>query len=305
MPIPIANYHCLVGEGPLYDDRRNCLFWTDIDSGRLFRYDLATHQHHHIYSGPKIGGYTLQQNGDLLLFRQADIALFDPDSVTTHAAGHITTPHTHTPVRVLRQFSDDGSSRFNDVIATPAGQVLAGTIGKTPTSGGLFLIDHDLNIRLLHRGTGCANGLAFSPDLSTCYWTCTTRRCIFAYDFSPSTSALSNERVFLAAEPDTGYPDGLTIDADGNLYSARWAGGAVHVYSPQAKPLSVLRFPVKTISSVTFGGPTLTDLYATSAQGNYDLTAHASPDHTKPDGTLYMIKDLAKGLPEYRSAIAS
>lgn len=302
MPTPIANYHCLVGEGPLYDDRRNCVFWADIDSGRLFRYDLTTHQHHHIYSGPKVGGFTLQDNGDLLLFRQTDIALFNPDQASL-ATGDIGTLPTHTHVRVLKQFADEGSTRFNDVIATPAGDVLAGTIGRTPTSGGLFLVRPDLSITLLHRGTGCANGLAFSPDLSTCYWTCTTRRSIFAYNFDPITSGLSRERVFLTAEPDTGYPDGLTVDRDGNLYSARWAGGAIHVYTPQAKPLSILRFPVKTISSATFAGPTLTDLYATSAQGNYDLATHASIDHTKPDGTLYMIKDVATGLREYRSKI--
>ena len=302
MLTPLANYHSIVGEGPLYDDRRDRLFWSDIDSGRMFSLDVPTGHHRQIYTGPKVGGYTLQQNGDLLLFRQNDIALFNPDTAPT-ALGDISTPGSYSPVKVLRMFEDEGSVRFNDVIATPAGDVLAGTIGKTGTSGGLFLVRPDLSITLLHRGTGCANGLAFTPDLSTCYWTCTSRRTIYAYDFDPRTSQLSRERPFITAEPDTGYPDGLTIDRDGNLYSARWAGGAIHVYSPSAHPLEVIRFPVKTISSCVFGGKTLTQLFATSAQGSYDLTTHAPKDPSQPDGTLFRLTRTIPGLPEYRSAI--
>ncbi len=97
-----------LGENPLWDVARRTLFWTDIAAGELYAWDETTGAAHKIYSGPTVGGFTLEADGVLLLFRVNDLARFDP------ATGEC---------RSVRTFQDGGTQRFNDVMADPAGRV--------------------------------------------------------------------------------------------------------------------------------------------------------------------------------------
>ena len=72
---------------------------------------------------------------------------------------------------VIAEDIDAGMTRWNDVIADPEGRVYAGTIGKNDQIGGLFRIDHDGRVTSIVRETGCGNGMGFSVDLTTFYWT--------------------------------------------------------------------------------------------------------------------------------------
>lgn len=276
----VAQYNCQCGEGPLYDPTRNVVFWTDIDTGRLFQIDCTSHVHKQIYQGDPVGGFTLQEDGELLLFRVRDISLLNPET---------------GELRKVRDFHDEGSTRFNDVSATPNGDVLAGTMGKTGTSGGLFLLRKDLSLTLLHRGTGCSNGMAFTPDLRTLYWTNTTTATIFAYDFDPETTAISNQRKFLSADPDSeGHPDGLAIDREGNLYSARWGGHSVYKLRPDGSLIERYEFPCANVTSLCFGGPKLLEMFVTTAsRGDSDPKA----------GGLYLMRSEIAGNEEFRSRI--
>lgn len=268
----VADVRCLCGEGPLYDARRDCLFWTDIDAARLFRYDPATRSHRVVYAGdPKtqqVGGFTLQPDGSLLLFRMTDIARFDPDSGS---------------VSVLTTFNDPGVPRFNDTSAGPDGSCYAGTMGRTDTSGGLFRLAPGGTLNELFRGTGCANGMGWSPDRRTMYWTCSTRNTIFAYDYDPASGTMGRERVFLKVTDRAadGTADGLTVDSQGNIYSARWGGHGVYVYRPDGTFLTKLSLPVPMVTSLTFAGPDLCDLYFTTASRGTDLPAAGSLFHCR------------------------
>ncbi len=282
-PVPLANYACNTGEGPLWDDRRQCLFWSDIPSGKLFRIDIPADTHRQIYSGPPVGGYTLQEDGKLLLFRVNDIALFDPDTGES---------------KKVMDFHDEGCPRFNDVSADPMGRVYAGTMGKTNESGGLFRLDPDGRFTLLFRGTGCANGSGWSPDRKTFYWTDSSHNHIDAFDYDAPTGDLHNRRrLYTADRAKEGTCDGMTVAADGNLWSTRWDGHAIRILSPQGAVLSEIRFPVAKVSSCIFGGPSLTDLYVTTAGGD-------TKDTSRPEGTLYRIAGAGKGMTEFRSRLA-
>ncbi|MFN4244007.1 MAG: SMP-30/gluconolactonase/LRE family protein [Tepidisphaerales bacterium] len=280
---PVAQYHCTCGEGPLYDPARNCVFWTDIDTGRLFRIDCDTHAHRQIYTGDPVGGFTLQTDGRLLLFRVRDIALLDPDSGS---------------VQKVMDFHDDGSVRFNDTSAGPDGACYAGTIGKTATSGGLFKLTPDRQLSLLFRGTGCANGMGWSPDRRTMYWTCSTRNTIFAYDFDPDAGTLANERVFHQVHDRKAFGtcDGLTVAADGTVFSARWDGHGIYTYAPDGTPLQFIRLPVAKVTSMCFAGRDLRDLYITTAGRN------ESPDGLA--GALFRVRVPQTGQLDFRSRIA-
>ncbi len=280
-PEPIANYHCHTGENPLWDDERQVVYWTDIPSGRLFSYDVRTGRHQQIYSGEPVGGFTLQQDGSLLLFQVNKFSIMRPDGGT----------------RIVREGIDDDMARFNDVIADPAGRVYAGTIGNTSQSGGLYLVSPGGEVTCLFKGTGCSNGMAFSPDRAHFYWTCSSSRRIFRFDYQSATGGLTNRHELISIGPSEGVPDGLTADAEGNLWSARWDGAAIHKYSASGRHIGRIDFPVAKVSSLIFGGPRLDELYVTTAGG--------ADKADTPDGTLYRVKVAARGLREFRSNVCA
>ena len=277
---PVANYHCKVGENPLWDEREQRLYWEDIESNRLFRVDHATLEHECFFRGDSmIGGFTFQEDGSLLLFE------VDRISVLTKQGRH----------RVLASGIDRDMTRFNDVIADPEGRVFAGTIGKTEQNGGLYRVDLDGTVTPLWKGTGCANGMSFSPDFTHFYWTCSTTRTIYVADYDRATGALVNRRPFYEAAPGEGTPDGLTIDIAGELWSARWGGSTLLKLSAAGQLLDQVRFPVTRVSSAAFGGPSLDTLYVTTAGGNVDDAAL--------DGMLYRLRVPVPGRAELRSRI--
>ncbi|MEI9893165.1 MAG: SMP-30/gluconolactonase/LRE family protein [Chthoniobacter sp.] len=276
-PETLINLHCELGENPLWNADDGCVYWTDITGGNIHRFHLATRKHTRIYSGEIVGGFTLETNGDLLLFRVNDIAVLRSD-------GRLET---------LRTFADEGVERFNDVIADPEGRVFAGTIGRTSTSGGLFRLERDGSSTLLFRGTGCSNGMGFSPELTQFYWTCSTRRTIFVFDYDRATGGLSGERVFYEAPPSEGIPDGMVVDRTGHVWSARWDGSSIVHHAEDGAVIERIPFPVAQVSSLCFGGPALDQMFVTTAGG--------VPGSASADGAIYQWKPGVQGLPEFRS----
>ncbi|HZM01537.1 MAG TPA: SMP-30/gluconolactonase/LRE family protein, partial [Candidatus Saccharimonadales bacterium] len=251
-PAPItiaAAAACELGENPVWDEQRQCVLWADISAGKILQWSISSGRYKSIYQGPPVGGFTLQENGDLLLFRVSDIALLRSD-------GHVS---------VLQPFTDEGATRFNDVIADPEGRVFAGTIGKTEESGGLYRVERDGSIRPLFSGTGCSNGMGFSPDCKTFYWTCSTTRQIFQFDYDQASGSLVNKRLFYRAEPGEGIPDGMAVDAEGCVWSARWGGACILRFSPAGQLRGRTDFPTPNITSLCFGGNDLDQLFVTSA----------------------------------------
>ena len=98
------------------------------------------------------------------------------------------------------------------------------------------------------------------------YFTDFGRRLIYAYDFDADTGAVTKRRPFIEIPQDAGFPDGMTIDAEGCLWVAHWDGWRVTRYGPDGKPRQTIRMPVKRPTSCTFGGPDLSILYVTSAR---------------------------------------
>ena len=277
---PVANFHCNTGEGPYWDADRQMVYWTDIPNGRLFRYDLKSNESEQFYRGRQVGGFTLQEDGRLLLFREDEFAVLNDDGTT----------------QTLKEGIDEGMERFNDVCADPAGRVFAGTIGKTRESGGLYRVDHDGKVTRLFTGTGCANGMDWTPDLKQMYWTDTSANTIFIFDYDRTTGEMSNRRVFVTASKDEGFCDGMTVDTEGCIWSAHWDGHGIFRYSPEGEFMEKIEFPVAKVSSVIFGGPDLSDLYVTTAGGE--------DGSTTADGTLYRVSVEVQGHPEPRSRIS-
>lgn len=291
-PELIADYGCVVGENPLWHPDEERLYWVDIDTGRLFRYHPASGQHEQCYAGDPIGGFTLQADGALLLFMARG-------AVRVWRAGRLTT--------LIDSIPEEINTRFNDVIADPAGRVFCGTmpVGAPPSAGGpeggrpgrLYRLDPDLRLTRLLDGIGCSNGLGFTPDRRRLYYTDSIPREIYAFDYDPASGGLSGQRLFARTPAEGGLPDGLTVDAEGGVWSARWGGGSVVRYTPDGAEERRLAFPARRIASLTFGGSDYADLYVTTA-GGQDKTAFGPGA-----GALFRVRPGVRGVPEFRSRI--
>lgn len=275
----VANLHCQTGENPLWDPAHECLYWTDIPAGRLYKLDSRSRQVSTIYEGPPVGGFTQEVDGTLMLFRVHDIARRYPD-------GRV------TPVI---EFPHDGADRFNDVIADPAGRVFAGRMAPQADKGGLYRIDPDGSVHKLFTGCATPNGMAFSPDQSHFYFTCTTTRTIYRFRYAKATGELTDRQVFFEVDETDGMPDGLTVDQEGNLWSARFQGSAVIKHSPDGEILDKLNLPVELVTSIAFGGLEMDRLYITTAGG--------AEGQETADGALFQARLPTRGRLEFRSKL--
>lgn len=283
-PELIADYQCVTGEGPLWHPQEKRLYWVDIPNGRIFRYDPATNSHALFYQGDVLGGFTFQADGALLLFgAKGAITLLRDGALTT----------------VIEEIPEERESRFNDVIADPEGRVFCGTMPSKDHPASLYRLDPDGSLTRVLDDVGLSNGLGFTPDLSHLYYTDTLKRVIYRFAYDRATGALSQREVFarvpeIASE---GLPDGMTVDAEGTVWSARWDGGCLVRYAPNGEEIQRVTFPAGKVSSAVFGGDDYADLYVTTAGG--DHKAENGPGA----GALFRIRPGVKGQPEFFSRI--
>jgi D-xylono/L-arabinono-1,4-lactonase len=281
-PRVVANYECVTGENPLWHPTEKRVYWTDIPTGRLFRYDPATGEHEQCYEGEQVGGFTLQPDGTLLLFMaRGAVALWRDGDMTT----------------VIDEIPAERDSRFNDVIADPAGRVFCGTMPTEHALGRLYRLDLDGSITPVIDGVRCSNGMAFTADRKTMYYTDSGVRRVYTYDYDEATGELSNRRVLIETAEGAGVPDGMTVDAAGDIWSARWDGYKLHKYTADGAELKGIDFPTKKVSSVTFGGDDLTDMYVTTAGGD------KPGDNGEFAGALFHCNVGVPGVAEFRSRI--
>lgn len=166
--------------------------------------------------------------------------------------------------------ADHPETRFNDGAVDPAGRFWAGTMLEgsedwDSAPGNLYRLDPDLTLTRMETGVAISNGIGWSPDCKTMYFTDSPRQVIYAYDYDLLTGAIANRRPFIHTPGEASVPDGLTVDSEGCIWSARWGGWRLIRYDPQGKREREIALPVQYPTSCTFGGPELDALYITSA----------------------------------------
>lgn len=283
-PELIVDEKCVTGEGPLWHPDERALYWLDIPEGKIFRYFPQTGEHEKVYDDRPVGGITLQTDGSLLLF-------MDRGSVAVWREG--------TALEfVIDEIEAELDSRFNDVIADPAGRVFCGTMSSPDHPGNLYRLDTDGSIRIVVPGTGTANGLGFTGDRKRMYFTDTGAQEIYRFDYDEATGEISGKTTFVSPPQEgDGRPDGMTVDSEDYVWSARWDGSILVRHAPDGSEDTRFTFPAKKISSVTFGGPDLTDMYVTSAGG------HNKSENGPGAGALFRVNIGLPGRPEFRSRI--
>jgi len=254
-----------LGEGPLWDNRTGHLYWVDILEGTLHFYDAGNSGSHNALSiKPFISSIVPRHNGGFALTLQDGFYAFDS---STHQISLLAEAEAHLT-----------DNRFNDGKCDPAGRYLAGTmsLSNQPSRGALYQLDSNHTVKHLLSEVSISNGLAWTSDGETMYYIDTPTRQITAFDYDLATGDVQNRRTVVQIPEDQGYPDGMSIDSEGMIWVAHWGGWQVSRWDPNTgKKLGSIPIPASQVTSCTFGGPNLDQLYITTARAGLsdeDLT---------------------------------
>jgi sugar lactone lactonase YvrE len=269
-----------LGEGPWWSVDHQCLWRVDIPGRLLHRWrpsdgDEQTHR-----MPGDIGFAVPMDDGRLVVGLRQGVAVFDP------AAGS---------VKVLAHPAPDRPElRFNDGKTDRDGRLWGGTLTddeREPTAA-LHRLSDEGTLLTVVDGVVVSNGLGWSPDGRTMYYTDSGPQTIWAFDFDPETAAATGRRIF--ARDTDHYPDGLTVDAEGGVWSAKWDGSRVVRYDSDGTVSAVVEAPVARPTSCMFGGPGLETLYVTSARVGLDPDELAET----PAGSVLAVEPGVAGIAE-------
>lgn len=273
-----------VGEGAVWDAEAGHLVWVDIDGGRIHRFDPATGPLEPVEIGERLGCLALCGGSNILLAAQS--GLYDLD-LGTGARTLFAEPEAHLP-----------DNRFNDGTTDRQGRWWVGSMSllpaPSPADGTFYRVDADRKVTPVIDGIICTNGLAFSPDGRTMYFSDSNPavRTIWAADYDVDEGVPTNRRLFFDTRSVAGRPDGATVDADGCYWMAGVGGWQLLRLTPAGEIDMVIDMPIERPSKPEFGGPGLTDLYVTS------IGINQSPGTVQPHaGGLFVVTGLpAPGL---------
>ena len=186
------------------------------------------------------------------------------------------------------------TNRWNEGKCSPEGRFWAGTMGEPgkvlDNVGALYCVHADLSATRVVPDVTISNGLAWDVRRKVMYFIDTPKECVFAFDYDAATGAATNQRVAFRIPAGTGHPDGCCLDADGNLWVAQWGGSRVVAYDPaDGAVLAEVRLPCENVSSCTFGGPGLKDLYITTAKEHLSAEQRAQQPHA---GHCFLVRDI-------------
>ncbi|MDB5279615.1 MAG: SMP-30/gluconolactonase/LRE family protein [Ferruginibacter sp.] len=273
----VTPHCCRLGEGPVWDAANKSICWVDIANGNIHEFLLTKNEHRKFKVKDLIGAIALCKNGDFLA------ALKNGLSSINRGNGKINLL-CHPEVSLTK-------NRYNDGKCDPAGRFWIGTmaLSEKKEAGSVYMIEKDLCYSLRIKGVTISNGMAWSPDNNTFYYIDTPTFEVVAYDYDIKTGNITNKRVAFTIPKKEGFPDGMTIDREGMLWIAHWKGWQVTRWNPSSgKKLLSIALPVARITSCTFGGEDLQDLYVTSASIGLTEKEHKEQPLA---GSLFVIKN--------------
>ena len=289
-----------LGEGPIWDDQLQALFWVDGTGNRvgnpaIWKMDYASGKIDNWYLDKDIGAMAIRKNGQAVLALSDGFYFFNFDDGSLDL--------------IEKVDSDNTRIRLNDGKTDRRGRFIAGGMDDKEELDicSLWQLDSDLTVKRLEENIICCNGPCWSPDDSVFYCADTFKDTFSAYSYDIETGLISSKREFASSKNEQGLYDGATVDSEGCLWTAMVIGGDLIRYNPDGSIDRKIGMPVKNITSLCFGGPNLDEIFVTSMARVVHPATH---DHFAADahpqfsaGSLYRISGLGiKGIPEPRFA---
>lgn len=277
----VADVHAVLGEGPVWVAAEQALYWVDIKGRKIFRIDAE--ERLTTWDTPyRIGSLAPRESGGFI-------------AGTEHGLAHVQLEAERFEL-LFDPEEERETNRFNDGKVDRQGRFFAGTMDdeEQRDSGAFYRIHHDLSCVRVDDGYRVTNGPAFSPDGRTMYTNDSARQVTYAFHFAPDGTPVGRRELARYGEGQ-GYPDGMTVDAEGCLWIAFWDGWCLRRLSPEGEIISEHRVPVAKPTSCAFGGPDLHRLYVTSASIGLSENESAMQPNA---GGLFMLSPGVRGIAE-------
>ena len=248
----------MLGEGTIWSARDDAVYWVDILAPALNRLSLKDGAVER-WAVPEPLGWVAERAGGGFIggFKSgfAEISL-DPLTITP-----IGDPEPDLP-----------GNRMNDGKADAQGQIWCGTMdmAEESDSGSLYRLTPDLVWQQMDTGYRVPNGPAFSHCGKWLYHSDTARRIM--YRFARAADGIANRQPFISFTDADGYPDGMTVDADGHIWVAHWGGGRISRFTPDGKLDRAIALPARQVTNICFAGPDLDRMFVSSAAIGLDAT---------------------------------
>jgi sugar lactone lactonase YvrE len=272
-----------LGEGPVWDPLRGRLLWVDIAAGTVYEGELdpgsgAVTVTRGLSFDATVGAVAAAADGTLLVAEKSVLTRVDTSGERT---------------RIARVFDAGLASRLNDGAVDPAGRFLVGSLALDGRRGEEVLVRlEDDGCRPIDRDLTLSNGLAWSPDGSRFYSIDTVPGTVWTRAYDPATGRIGTRSALIHFTD--GSPDGMCVDAEGNLWIAVWGRGRVECRTPKGELRCVVNVAAPHTSSVAFAGPGLDVLVITTA--TQDLT-EARREAFPRSGCLFTARVGVRGLP--------
>jgi sugar lactone lactonase YvrE len=276
-----------LGEGPWWDAGTRTLLWLDLFEGAIHSFQPASGGEVSVNVGQPVGMFALRSGGGLLAAVRDGLGFADLQTGKFELA---------VPVE-----AGIPSNRANDGVCDALGRFWWGTMAydQTPGAGTLYRVEPDLTVVPVIRGTTTSNGIDFSPDDSRMYHADTGTGQITARRFDLAAGMLSDPQVIFTAGASDGLPDGLAVDATGDLWVAMWGGSCVLHLSPDGDVKERISLPVTNVTSVAFGGEDLDEMFITTARRGLTEETLAREPHA---GSIFRYSPGVAGLLPHRFA---
>jgi sugar lactone lactonase YvrE len=267
----VLTYH---GEGPCWSPSWGGLRWVDMLSGDVLtlREDGGADRRH---VGDIAAVVRPRREGGAVIGVERGFVLEDVDGFVT----------------ALPELWAGHDVRMNEGGCDPQGRFYCGSMAydQAPGAASLYRLDPDGSVHVLLEGLTISNGLEWSPDGTRAYYNDTATHTISVFDHDPD-SGLGDRRPFVELSDDLN-PDGLTVDADGGVWTALFGSGRVHRYGPDGSLDAVVEVAAQQVTACTFGGADLDELFITTSREGL------GPDDDPLAGALFSARVGVRGMP--------
>ena len=257
----ISDKKCELGESPIWHKNTNNFIWLDYLKSKIFFYNPINKDivEKKLDLEAPLGGIALYNNfKSLIIAHKNGLSIISLDSFSM-------TDFVHPEI-------GKNDVIYNDLKVDRDNSLWISTshIDETEGKGSLWRLDKNKKIQLVDKGFKVSNGPAFSPCGNYIYFNDTFTYQTYIYQLPKEDNGKVEKKIFYKFDEEDGYPDGITVDEDGNIWIAHWGSGIITKQSPSGEILSKFNLPSLNLTSLCFGGANYKNLIVTSATDGMD-----------------------------------